>query len=122
MLGEDLYNELLEIKDEIKLHRTFSVYFDRCFVVSQVVAKHNFFLIFWTAWYVQVSYKEKSTGKNEVTRNISSSEAEKFKGYEMIRQDLTHKERVDTAPINLVCELLFIKNAPVSCSITNQIY
>ena len=46
VLGEELYNELLEIKDEIKLHRKFSGYFDRCFVVSQVVAKHNFFLKF----------------------------------------------------------------------------
>ena len=38
---------------------------------------------------------KKGTGKNEVTRNLCSSVVEKFNGYEMIRQDLASKERVD---------------------------
>ena len=43
MVGEDFYNDLLEIKDEIKLDRTLFGYFDRCFLANQVVAKHSFF-------------------------------------------------------------------------------
>ena len=39
--------------------------------------------------------KKNVQGKNEVTRNLCSSVVEKFNGYEMIRQDLASKERVD---------------------------
>ena len=46
VVGEDFYNDLLEIKDEIKLDRTLFGHFDRCFIVNQVLAKHNFFLKF----------------------------------------------------------------------------
>ena len=42
VVGEDFYNDLLEIKDEIKLDRTLFGYFDRSFLANQVVAKHNF--------------------------------------------------------------------------------
>ena len=47
VLGEDIYNDLLEIKDEIKLDRTLFGYFDRCFIANQVLAKHNFYLKFF---------------------------------------------------------------------------
>ena len=43
VVGEDFYNDLLQIKDEIKLDRTLFGYFDRCFLANQVVAKHSFF-------------------------------------------------------------------------------
>ena len=38
VLGEDFYNDLLEIKDDIKLDRTLFGYFDRCFIANQVLA------------------------------------------------------------------------------------
>ena len=47
VVGEDFYNDLLEIKDEIKLDRTLFGYFDRSFLANQVVAKHNFFKKFF---------------------------------------------------------------------------
>ena len=47
VLGEDIYNDLLEIKDEIKMDRVIFRYFDRCFIANQVLAKHNFSLKFF---------------------------------------------------------------------------
>ena len=47
VLGEDSYNDFLEIKDEIKLDRTLSGYFKSCFVANQVLSKHNYFLKFF---------------------------------------------------------------------------
>ena len=47
VLGEDFYNDLLEIKDDIKLDKTLFGYFDRCFIINQVLAKHFFFLKFF---------------------------------------------------------------------------
>ena len=47
VLGEDFYNDLLEVKDEIKLDRTLFGYFDRCFIANQVLAKYIFFLKFF---------------------------------------------------------------------------
>ena len=46
VLRDDFYNDLLEIKDEIKLDRTIFGYLNRCFQVNEVLAKYNFFLKF----------------------------------------------------------------------------
>lgn len=45
--GSGFYNDLLEIKDNIKLHRKIFGYFDRYFQVNEVLSKHNFFLNFF---------------------------------------------------------------------------
>ena len=47
VLGKDLYGELMEIKDDIQLDKTFFRYFDKCFVANEVLSKHNFFLKFF---------------------------------------------------------------------------
>ena len=47
VLGPNFYNELLEIKDEIKLDKTIFRYFDTCFKVNDVLSNHNFFLKFF---------------------------------------------------------------------------
>ena len=59
--------------------------------------------------------RKKVQGKNEVTRNLSISVAEKSNGYEMIRQDLARKDRVDIESINIVYELIFDENIPIPC-------
>ena len=57
----------------------------------------------------------KGTGKNEVTRNLTSSFVEKFNVYEMIRQDLACKEGVDIAPSNIVYDPILDENISVPC-------
>ena len=47
VLWSDIYNELLEIKNKIKLDRTIFGYFDTCFKVNDVICNHNFFLKFF---------------------------------------------------------------------------
>ena len=47
VLGNDFYNDLIEIKNEIQLDRTIFGYFDRCFLFNKVLAKYNFFLKFF---------------------------------------------------------------------------
>ena len=66
--------------------------------------------------------QKKVQGKNEVTRNLSSSVITKFNGYEVIRQDVACKEREDIAPINIVYEPKFDENIPVPCFFMDQIY
>ena len=64
VVGEDFYNDLLEIKDEIKLDRTLFGYFDRSFLANQVVAKHNFFKKFFERWDLfRFLIKKKGTRK-----------------------------------------------------------
>ena len=43
VLGKDFYEELVEIKDDIQFGRTLFGYFNRCFSVNKVLAKHIFF-------------------------------------------------------------------------------
>ena len=123
VLGEDLSNNLLEIKCHIKLEWTRFGYFDRCFLANQVLAKYNFFLKFFERRDMfRIFIRKKVQEKNEVTRNRSSSVIEKFNGYEMIRQDLANNERVDIEPINIVYEPVFDENISVPCFFTDRIY
>ena len=46
VLGENLYNELLDIKDKIKLDRTLFGYYDRCFIANEILTRYNFFIKF----------------------------------------------------------------------------
>ena len=105
VLGENLFNDLKEIDGEIKLDRTLFAYFDRCFKLNEVLAKHNYFLKFFERRDIyRFLIKKKVQGKNEVTRNLSSSILQKFDGYEMIRNDLSHREKAEVIPINVVYE------------------
>ena len=90
IFGGNFFNNLKEIEEEIKLDRTLFGYFDKCFKPNKVLAKHNYFLKFFERRDTYRFFiKKKVQGKNEVTRNLSSSVLEKFNGYEMIRNYLS---------------------------------
>ena len=123
VLGKDFYHDLLEIKDEIKLNRILFGYFNRCFVANQVLSKHNYFLKFFERRDMFRFFIQKKTqGKNEVTRNLSSSVVEKFNGYEMIRQNLARKERVDIIPVDIVYEPTYHENILVPFFFTSEVH
>ena len=56
-----------------------------------------------------------------MTRNVSSSALEKFNGYEMIRQELQCKEKIDLTPIDVAYEPGYDESIPVPCFFTDQI-
>ena len=43
VLGEKFYEELFEIKEEIKLDRTAFGFFNKCFLVNQLISKYDYF-------------------------------------------------------------------------------
>ena len=119
-MGENLFNNLKEIEEEVKLDRTLSGFFDRCFKLNKFPAKHNYFLKFFERRNVyRFLVKKKVQGKNEVTRNLSNSVLEKFKDYEMIRNDLSFNEKVEVIPIDIVCEPIYDETIPVPCYFTS---
>ena len=81
VLGENFFNELKEIEEEKKLDRTLFGYFDRCFKLNKVLAKHNYFLKFFERLDTyKFLLKKIVQRKNEVIRNLSISLLEKFNG------------------------------------------
>ena len=104
VLGNDFYNDLIEIKNEIQLDRTIFGYFDRCFLVNKLLAKYNIYTF---------QIKKKVEGKNTVTINLSSSVLEKFNGYEIIRHELARQEKREFVPIDIVYEPVYNKSVPV---------
>ena len=124
VLGVGFYNELLEIKDDAKLDRTIFGYFDTCSKVNEVLSNHNFFLKFIKRRDVfRFLIQKKVEGrKNKMTRNLSSSVLEKFNGYEMIRQKLQRKEKIDLTPIDIVYEPSYDESILVPCFFTDQIF
>ena len=123
VLGENLFNDLKEIEGEIELDSTLFGYFDRCFRLNEVLVKHNYFLKFFERRDLyRFLIKKKVQGKNEVTRNLSSSVLEKFNGYEMIRDSLSSMEKAEFIPINVVYEPIYDETVPVPCYFTNEIH
>ena len=47
VIGNEFYLELFKIKDDIKLDTKLFGYFNKCFIVDEVLAKYNFFLKFF---------------------------------------------------------------------------
>ena len=96
---------MLEIKDDITLDRTIFGYFDRCFQANEVLARHIFFLKFIECRNMfRFLIQKKVQRKNSRTRNLSSSVFSVFDGYDMIRPQLAHKERIEVTPIKIVYE------------------
>ena len=92
LLGEDFCNDLLEVKEQIKLDRMIFGYFDRCFKIKELT-KYNFLLNFLNKeMCLGFIYKKKVQGKNKVTRNLFSSVIEKFNGYGITRRQLARKK------------------------------
>ena len=113
-IGNDFYNDLLEIKDDIKLDRSIFGFFDRCFRANQVLAKHNFFLKFCERRDdFRFQIKKKVEGKNQVTRNLSSCVLEKFNGYEIIKHQLARKEKKGFSAIEVVYESIYDGKIPL---------
>ena len=66
--------------------------------------------------------KKKVQGKNEVTRNLSSSVLQKFNGYETIRNDLSFNEKAEVITIDIVYEPIYNETIPVPCYFTSEIH
>ena len=116
ILGDDFYNDLLKIKDNIKLDRTIFGYFNRCFQVTEVLANCKFSLKFFERRDMyRFVIQKKVQGKNKMARNLSSSVVEMFNRIEMIRQNLTRKEKIEFTPINIICESVYDEKIPVLC-------
>ena len=87
------------------------------------MGKYVFFLKFFERRNVYSFFiKKKVQGKNEVTRNLSAFVIEKFNGFEIIRNNLSRKKRLDFDPIDIVYEPSFDENTPVVCNFTSKIH
>ena len=120
VLGDDFYDDLLEIKDEIKLDRTIFGYFNRCFQVNEVLAKYNFLLKFFERRDMfRFLIQKKVQLKNKDTRDLYSSVIEKCNGYELIRPQLACQEKIEFIPINIAYEPGYNENTSVPCFFTD---
>ena len=91
-------------------------YFDRCQLVKDILAKHNYFLRFYerrNKFGYQLRRKLKT--KNEMQRELSSCTIQKFNGYELIRNKLQHKEISHFTPIDIVYEPILDVGKPILC-------
>ena len=94
IFGENLYGDLIDVKDEIQLDRTLFVFFNRCFLVIELLSKYDYFLKFYERRdKFRFLINKKIERKNKVTRDLSSSAIEKFNGYELIKHELDGKKQ-----------------------------
>ena len=57
-----------------------------------------------------------------MTRDLSSSVIEKFKGYEIIKHKMRHQEKVNFTPTNIVFEPIYDEHTPVLWYFTDQVH
>ena len=114
--------DLLEIEPETLLDKTLFGFFERCYTINQVLTNYGYFLKFFERRNVYRFLIKKVQGKNEVTRNLYACVAEKFNGYEIIRNDLARKESLDFQPIDIVYEPCFDETTPVICNFSPKIF
>ena len=94
IFGENLYGDLIDVKDEIQLDRTLFGFFNRCFLVIELLSKYDYFLKFYERRdKFRFLINKKIERKNKVTRDLSSSAIEKFNGYELIKHELDGKKQ-----------------------------
>ena len=116
VLGENFYEELFEIKEEIKLERpAFG-----CFLVNQLISKYGYFFKFFERrdkYRFLVIKKVDAKDKNKITRNLSSSVIEKFHGYQTVKHGLAHKEQIDLEALCIVYDTSYSEdeNVPAPC-------
>ena len=88
-----MYRDLIDVKDEIQLDRTLFGFFNRCFLVIELLSKYDYFLKFYERRdKFRFLINKKIEGKNKVTRDLFSSVIEKFNGYEIIKHELDGKK------------------------------
>ena len=93
IFGENLYGDLIDVKDEMQLDRTLFGFFNRCFLVIELLSKYDYFLKFYERREkFRFLINKKIERKNKVTRDLSSSAIEKFNGYELIKHELNGKK------------------------------
>lgn len=96
-------------------------YYDRCFLAKQVPLENSFFQKFCERrGKFRFLIKKGAVGKNEVTRDLSSSVREIFNGYDVIKQDLGRKEQSDFTAINVVYDPEYDESVPVPCFCTGK--
>ena len=94
IFGENLYGDLIDVKDEMQLDRTLFGFFNRCFLVIELLSKYDYFLKFYERRdKFRFLINKKIERKNKVTRDLSSSAIEKFNGYELIKHELNGKKQ-----------------------------
>ena len=55
-----------------------------------------------------------------MSRDLSSSIIEKFNGYEIIKNELARKEKVELTPIEIVYKRIYDENVPMPCYFTDK--
>ena len=119
ILGDNLYFDLLNIEQKTILDKTLFGFFDRCYILNQLLSKYGFFIRFFERrnmyrFLKKINIKKKKK-KKRGNKKAFCLRPKKFDGYEIIKDNLRRKGKVDFRPIDIVHEPCFDENTPVLC-------
>lgn len=77
ILGDNLYFDLLNIEQKTILDKTLFGFFDRCYILNQLLSKYGFFIRFFERrnmyrFLTKRKITKKKKKKKEVTRKLSA--------------------------------------------------
>ena len=80
-LGDEPFFGLKQVEGSVMLDHSLFGYFDRCRLVNDILAKHNYFLRFYERRNkFRYQLRQKLKTKNEMRRELSSCTIQKFNG------------------------------------------
>ena len=85
--------------------------FERCQKINEVLAENGYFLRFYERQNkFRYQIKKKLKDKNETRKELSACVVQKFNGYELLRNHLHSREKIDFVPIDTVYEPMIFKS------------
>ena len=120
----DKFSELKKVKQDIMFDYTVFGYFDKCTLLSDVLARHfGCFLQFYERRNkYRYLLKKKLQSKNEICTELSTCAQQKFNVYEFLRDELKHYKRKNVVAFDIVYEPPRNKQTPIYCYFVLKIY
>ena len=91
-------------------------FFERCQKINEVLAENGYFLRFYERRNkFRYQIKKKLKDKNETRKELSACVVQKFNGYELLRNHLHSREKIDFVPIDTVYEPTLDHTREIDC-------
>ena len=92
-IGAEIFDEILPLKNFLKLNLDIFTFENQCYVVNQILNKNNLFLRIFELKNKFRYITQTNTDKKNIIREISTCIIEKFNGFNIVRIDFDQKIR-----------------------------
>ena len=121
-IGAEIFDEILPLKNFLKLNLDIFTFENQCYVVNQILNKNNLFLRIFELKNKFRYITQTNTNKKSIIREISTCIIEKFNGFNIVRIDFDQKIRQNFLPIDIIYKPVKKEDEIIDCFFTDKIW